>query len=442
MKVFDTIIIGGGAAGLVCALTAARRGLSVCVLEKNDRCGKKLSQTGNGRCNFTNSAMAYEYYHSDSPEAVKEVLDRFGWQDTVSFFEGIGIVPVFREGYCYPASGEARSFADLLTAAVIDAGAQLHMSCTVTGIETRGDAYFLTSQQTPVEPAKKKGPSGKKAAAKAARERETVDGETAAEEMFSCRNLVLAAGGAAAPKTGSAGESFLFLEKLGLPVEKPLPALVSLHLGKPYDPELFGLRLPAKTAVFADSVLLSEDTGEIQFTKEGLSGIPVMNVSSPAVRCLAAGKEVELSINLFPEGLTGDSVYSIVKKSGAGRPVSQALTGLLPYKAAPFFLEQAGLKKSISVGGFHLSDAEEIAKTLTGLHFPVTGYADFDRAQVTSGGLLLSAIHPESCETVNHPGLFVIGEDLNCDGRCGGYNLQWAFATGHLAGSALKGTIC
>lgn len=442
MRTYDAIIIGGGAAGLVCALTAARGGGRVLVLEKNDRCGKKLSQTGNGRCNYTNSALGPDAYESDSPESVAAVLKAFGWQDTVSFFEGIGIVPSFREGYCYPASGEARSFSDLLTAAAEDAGAEIRTSCTVTGL-LKADGGYRVSAEATKELREKKGPSGKKKSAveKKTSSAGTGEGEKGRESFF-CRSLVLAAGGAAAPKTGSSGDSFSFLKSLGLSIEEPLPALVPLHLGSPYTEDLFGIRTGGRVSVFSEGRRLAEDTGEIQFTKEGLSGIPVMNISSPAVRALSAGKKTELSLNLFPGGLTAETLYSIAKKSGGDRPVSLALTGLLPYKALPFFLAQAGCRRNIPVSAFGKADAERLCAKLTDLRFPVTGYADFDRAQVTSGGLPLSCISAGTCEVKDHPDLYIIGEALNCDGRCGGYNLQWAFATGFLAGEALKGKAC
>lgn len=446
MKTVDAIIIGGGAAGLFCALTAARRGAKILLLEKNDHCGKKLSQTGNGRCNYTNSAMSPDAYESDSPDTVAAVLEAFGWQDTVSAFENIGIVPFFREGYCYPASGEARSFADLLAAAAEDAGAEILTSRTVTGIEKTGSGFRVSTIETK-EVKRKKGPSGRKksAAEKKAEAAKTPSAGTREEDRrksFFCRQLVLAAGGAAAPKTGSSGDSFSFLKSLGLPLEDPLPALVPLHLGSPYREDLFGIRARGKAAVFLGEDLLAEDSGEIQFTKEGLSGIPAMNISSRAVRALAAGKKAELSLNLFPEGLTAETVFSIVKRSGAERPLSFALTGLLPYRAVPFFLDRAGCRREDAVSVFQKADAERLCRVLTGLSFPVTGYADFDRAQVTSGGLPLYCISAGTCEVKGQPGLYTIGEALNCSGRCGGYNLQWAFATGFLAGEALKGTAC
>lgn len=442
IKPYDVLIIGGGAAGLVSALTAARRGLSVCLIEKNERCGKKLSQTGNGRCNYTNSAINVSGYNSDSPEMVAEVLSAFGWQDTVSFFKGLGIVPFFRDGYCYPSSGEARSFSDLIAAAVSDAGVKIFTSCTVTAIKGNPTGFFVFAERTAAKSDGKKGPSGKKAASKTSeKNRKGVPTESL---TFQCQNLILSTGGTAAPKTGSTGEGYLLLETLGLPIEKPLPALTSLHLGKPYDPVLFGIRAQGSVKALAGGKILAEDKGEIQFSKEGLSGIPVMNVSSRAVRAFDSGKAVELVLNLFPEGLSGDTLFSIAKKSAPERPVSLALTGLLSYKSVPFFLAQAGLKKDMSVGVFEKPEAEKLCRVLTYLSFPVTGYADFDRAQVTSGGLPLSCISPSTMEVKGHQGLFCIGELLNCDGRCGGYNLQWAFATGVLAGQAVsgKGKLC
>jgi len=444
VKPCDVLIIGGGAAGLAAALTAARRGLKVCLLEKNDRCGKKLSQTGNGRCNYTNKAIAPSAYNSDSMETVETVLSAFGWQQTVAFFEGIGIVPSFREGYCYPASGEARSFSDMLTAAVSDAGAEIIASCTMTGIEETGGGFLVSAERT-IESNGKKGPSGKKAASKVSEAAEKAKNLVSEKGMTYCtKSLVLASGGAAAPKTGSAGEGYRFLEGLGLPLVKPLPALTSLHLGKPYDPALFGIRAQGSVLVRSEGKVLSEDRGEIQFAKEGLSGIPVMNVSGRAVRALDAGKPVELILNMFPEGMSAEILFSIVKKSGRERTVSLALTGLLSYKSVPFFLAQAGLKRDMTVGAFQMQDAEKLCKVLTGLTFPVTGFADFNRAQVTSGGLLLASISPTTMEVKGHPGLYVIGEMLNCDGSCGGYNLQWAFATGYLSGQAVcgKGKLC
>lgn len=443
VKPCDILVFGGGAAGLAAALTVAREGLSVCLIEKNDRCGKKLSQTGNGRCNYTNRTIDVSGYNSDSPETVEAVLSSFGWQDTVSFFEDLGIVPSFREEYCYPASGEARSFADLLVAAAADAGAEIFTSRTLTEIRESPDGFLVCTEASKEQSDGKKGPSGKKAASK-------VSGKTSGQSLssdsmkFSCRNLILAAGGAAAPKTGSVGDGYGWLEEYKLPVIPPLPALTSLQLGKPYDSSLFGIRTHGKVSARAEGKILSEDTGEVQFTKEGLSGIPVMNVSSRAVRALDSGKRVEIVLNLFPEGMSADTLFSIVKKSSPERAASMALTGLLSYKSVPFFLGRAGLKKDLRVGDFKEKDAEKLLTALTELTFPVTGYAGFDRAQITSGGLSLKSVSADTMEVKGHPGLYVIGELLNCDGRCGGYNLQWAFATGVIAGraAASKGKLC
>lgn len=401
---YGIIIIGAGAAGLVAALSikeaAPKR--SVLVLEKNQLPGKKLSRTGNGRCNFTNQKLSAGCYNSPDIRQVKSILDAFTLEDSLSFFSKKGIVPYERNGCFYPYSGEAKSFRDLLYLCAKDSGTDFLFEERVVSILKEEGLFKIKTE---------KG-------------------------LFFAQKVILSTGGMAAPDTGAAGEGYEFLNSLGLDIEKPLPALSPLKCEGAFPEDFAGIRTYGRINVTHNGSTIASDLGELQFNKGNISGIPVLNVSSKAIRLFDEGERVNLSIDFLPEGFSPALFLQDMKLD---LRIKDALLSLLNYKMIPFFLKKAGIPLSLRLSEIKKEKLLLLFDLLSRYSFAMTGFSGFEKAQSSSGGLPLSCVNPHTMELNDIKGLFVTGELLDCDGRCGGYNLHFAFATGRLAGHSSAG---
>lgn len=439
--VCDTLILGGGAAGLFSALTAVRAGQRVVLIEKTETLGKKLSLTGNGRCNFTHRTVSARDYRTDDPKALKKSLDLYGVEVTLQDFSSLGIYPVLKnEGY-YPASFQASAVVSLLSSELSrkDRG-----SCTlvrnhqVKGIEKTESGFRVRLLDLNEK-----------------------DREKATSDCCG-RRLIVAMGGSSYPKTGSNGDGYYYLKKLGHHIEEPLPALTPLKV-EHYDPDLFGVRQTGSFWLESSGQKLLSSSGELQFTRTGLSGIAIFQLSMDAVPLLAEGKKPMVHCDFFPD-LTAEDLsrylLRLCEKADPDMDLSLLLSGLLQKPLSNHVLKRLGLggkkvrdllsgeisSQTSSPGGSSLKTASagdrcrkksltaDIAEALKNLTFSVNGYEDFSQAQTTRGGVLLSEIHPETMESRLCPGLYLAGEIVNVNGFCGGYNLQWAWTSGHLAG--------
>ena len=253
---------------------------------------------------------------------------------------------------------------------------------------------------------------------------------------YRCERLILACGGIAAPATGSDGSGFRLAEGLGLPVTEPLPALVPLTGDSKRFRALAGLRMNAKASLFVNDKYVCSDTGEVQFTKDTVSGIPVFDISGGAVRALAEGKAVRVVFDMLPEYGEKALLKQLLSRPDAA--LSDALAGLLPAKACEHFLRLSGLKDR---AGSPLSEVGEervrsLIRLLKDFSVDVSGHAGCERAQTSTGGIAPSGLDPRTMETKHVPGLYIAGEMIDVTGVCGGYNLQWAWTSGALAGKA------
>ena len=300
------LIIGGGASGLTAAVSAARAGAKVTVLEQNKQAGKKLLVTGNGRCNLTNRNQELSHYRGSSPEFIETALNAFGLTETLDFFRSLGIVTRDREDYLYPYSDQASSVADALRIEAEHLRVKLALNTRAKRI-CRENGRFLV--ETPGW---------------------TYEGDA----------LILAAGSCAAPETGSDGSGYSFAKAMGHRVIEPLPALVQLRSKEPEFPKLKGLRMEAGVSLFSGEVLLAEDRGEVQFTEYGLSGIPVFQVSRYGAAALRQGKKVRAVLNLLPFLGEEDQDAFWRKRILAGgyKSAGQLLVGLFPKKMADCLL--------------------------------------------------------------------------------------------------------
>lgn len=397
--------MGGGAAGMTAAIFAAERGAGVLLLEHMEQIGKKILVTGNGKCNYTNRMQEVSHYRGDEPAFVMSAFAQFGLEQTLAFFEELGIYPKEKNGYFYPASEQASSVLEVMKMRLQRLGVTIHCGVGIRSIEKTDGSFCF---------------------------------DTKSGSYFG-KNCILATGGYAAKKTGSDGSGFIYAKKFGHHLSEPVPALVQLVAKSPFEKEMAGVRTAANVKVFADGVLLHQDTGEVQLTDYGISGIPVFQVSRFAAKALAAGKEVCAYLDFFP---TADetALARVLKnrfyQSGIGKSAKEALVGLFADKLSGVFLKRSQIAWDMPAERVTDAQLAELNLKIRQFEVKIARTNKFDAAQVTAGGILTKEINDKSMESRLVPGLFFAGEMIDIDGECGGYNLQWAWSSGAVAGCA------
>lgn len=400
------VIIGAGASGMTAAIFAARQGAGVTLLEHMDRVGKKILSTGNGRCNLSNRKMEEACYRCNNPDFPMRVISRFPVEMTLEFFEDLGIVIKDRNGYLYPYSGQASAVLDVLRTELAVQGVRVVTGCAVEEIREL-----------------KKASGGFQV--------KTDQGE------FSADALILATGSKAAPATGSDGSGYKLAKKLGCRVIKPLPALVQLCCREKFYRQISGVRTEARVSVWSGGRELASDQGELQLTDYGISGIPVFQVSRFAARRLDAGEAVAAFIDFFPEASRSGTkeLLSERRLSCASRQMEEFFTGWFHKKLAALFLKLAAIRPERPVKSLTEEEIERLLLLIKDFETEITEVNPFENAQTCCGGVDVEEIHPETMESKRKKGLYLIGELLDVDGICGGYNLQWAWSTGAIAGT-------
>ena len=395
------IVVGGGAAGCMAAITACACGADVTLVEKNKTVAKKILSTGNGKCNYCHDVITPADYHlSNDDEFINSILKAYPVDKCLADFKKLGITPLVRDGYVYPYSEQAKSVTEVLTRSL--KGVNVVTECSVTGIEKNGDKFTVKT-------------SGKE---------------------FTADAVIVTTGGDAAPVTGSTGDGYKFAKSLGLKQIKPVPALTSLTVkDHPYK-KAAGVRIRATVSMEIDGKEAGSDTGQVQITKTGFSGIPVFNVSRFASRAMDEGKKVSLKIKFLPELSDNDIRDELNTRLSQGAHTAyDAMIGLFQDSFADALLRNAGVDpdKKVSDAG---KASDKLFNASRNLKVQVTGTGDMASSQVTCGGVSLSEIDASTMQTKKHKGLYLAGEILDIDGICGGYNLYFAWASGYIAGSS------
>lgn len=388
MEHHEIIIAGAGAAGLMCGLLLGRKGKDVLVIEKNTSAGKKLLATGNGRCNFTNRHMAPECYYGDQ-DCIGEILGRFQTEDAIRLFEEIGIYHRERDGYCYPYSGQASTVVELLVSACQEAGVRFLFDTRVSRIvhrEENGGKYEVVCKQ---------------------------------DICFTCDRLILATGGKACEELGGDGSGYKLCRSLSHHVTDIYPGLTGLKAAGNEWNRLSGIRMQGKVSLYSEGHFIKSESGEIQIVKNGISGIPVFQLCRLAAVELSRGKEVRCGIDFFPEWREEELTEWILVHG------VEKLRGIVNQKWVP-------------VIGKRAKEAEEISRLLKNYEVIVTDTFGLERAQVTAGGVPTEEIDPATMQSRLHKNLFLLGELIDIDGICGGYNLHLAWATAYLCAEAIQ----
>ena len=395
------IIIGAGASGMMAALTAAEMpGRRVILLERQQRAGRKLLATGNGRCNLTNTGAALDNYHGENRDFASPALEAFPPQAVLDFFHSLGLVTVEEYGgRVYPLSDSANSVLDVL---------RFHL-------EARGVELKVA------QPARE-----------ILRDKQGFTVVTDSERLHADR-LIIACGGAAGAKLGGVSDGYELLKALGHKRTPLYPSLVQLVTAPEYPRALKGVRADCSLRLYAGENLLAESRGEIQFIETGVSGPAVFDLSRAAA---TGGKGLTLSAD-FLRGYDEAALLDFLKQRRAALPAlptGDMLTGMVHNRLGKMLVKYAGLNAGIPLCELDDQALETLAKSCKDFRLPVQGTEGFDKAQVTAGGVKTSGFNPETLESWFVPGLFACGEVLDIDGDCGGYNLQWAWASGRLAG--------
>lgn len=399
----DIIIIGGGAAGLAAAIESSRYGARVSVIEKLPRVGKKILATGNGRCNLMNKNAVPETYYGDINFA-RFALKKYNVYENEKFFKSLGLLCMTEEeGRMYPLSGQANSVLDVLRLEALHLGVEFICDTQVTSIKKMKNGLFSVNDE------------------------------------FTAPAVIVCAGGKSAPSQGSDGSGYALLEKFGHKITPLRPALVQLSAESPLFKSLKGVRTPCRLTMVNDRGLCEKTEGELQFTEYGLSGIAAMQLA----RFYEKGLHSKIYADIIPS-LSENELYTYLKDCRDKNKTLEAenfLTGIFQKRLGQAVLKESGISPlSINIGEIPDRKLREISHLCKKWEFTLTGTRGFQNAQVTAGGADTKTFNPETMESKLVSGLYAAGEILNVDGTCGGYNLQWAWASGRLAGksAALK----
>ena len=397
-------IIGGGASGMAAAITAAANpDNQVILMERQARVGKKLSATGNGRCNLTNIHAESWGYHGEDPEFVRPALKRFDVDATMDWFLSLGLFSVVEDwGRVYPYSDQANSVVDVLRYALEKPNIQL-----LTGFE--------------VQKVKKSGEGFR------------VDGS---EESVFCDKLIVACGGLAGTKLGGTMSGYKLLRAFGHKCTKLRPSLVQLKSSWPMCSSLKGVRTTCKAEILRNGEVHSWSDGELQFTEYGLSGPVIFEVSRDA--CQSSGNWV-CRLDFF---LSKDEDWlreHLLRRRETNWKAEDLLTGILHNRLGRVIVQSVGISGYVPIAQLEEDEIAAVARAVKCFEVALTEPMGMDSAQVTAGGILTAEFNPETMESKLVPGLYACGEVLDIDGDCGGYNLQWAWSSGRLAGTHAGG---
>jgi len=408
--IYDIAVIGGGAAGLMSAVIASQSKKSVILIEKNIDLGRKILATGNGRCNLTNRLTNVSRYHGGNTTFIESVLKQFDQFKTIRFFEDLGLVLKEENlGRIFPRTDEAKSVVDALAYELKKNNVEISFNNQVRKLEILKLAKGETSLF-----------------------KITLENST----QIQAKNVILTVGGQASPQFGSTGDAYFWLKNFGHTITPLYPALTPIETIETWPKEIQGLKIEGKVTATVDSKVVNEKNGDLLFTHFGISG-PAAMAQAAAIGPYLNKSDIKIHIDLFPDQSVSD-VDEIIKKiidSNGAKQIKNTLFGLIPSRLAPIILTNLNIDPDKKSAEISKNNRLEIAKTLKNITLTVSNTRSFKEAQVTHGGVNLDEVNSETMESKIITGLYLAGEILDVDGDSGGFNLQWAWSSGHLAGT-------
>jgi len=401
-------IIGAGASGMTAAVTAAKQGAEVTLYEKNDRVGKKILATGNGKCNLSNLKFTIDQYYCNDKEKLQKIFNVFSVWDTVSFFESMGLMVKSKNEGLYPYSEQASAVLDVLRM-------ELRRNQVKTVPETEIEKIIFR------------------------RERAVFEVKDGNKEVCCYDRLILACGSPASMKNKNMS-GYKLAEGFGHKINPIVPGLVQLKSDEAFCRALAGVRCFAKVTLMIDEHSEGEEIGEVQFTEYGVSGIPVFQISRTAAYALKEGKDVKLLVDFFPD--QEDKAFLHLSRlryeSQKDKTLEEFLTGTLNKKINMVLIKRNGLKSGMKAEDAGFKKLKDLFLQSRNFSIHISDVNSIENAQVCAGGVDFGEIDIQM-QSVKVPGLYFAGEIIDVDGKCGGYNLQWAWTSGYVAGMNAAG---
>lgn len=397
------VIIGAGPAGLTAAINAVSEDTSVTILESNSEVGKKLLLTGNGRCNYFNEDFSVDKFYSNNNEFLNKIINEDNIDKVYKFFNNLGIVTKVKNGYMYPYSNKASTIRNALLDECLLRGVDIRYNYTVEKIEYVRDHYVI-------------------------------------DKTIECDYVVVATGGLSIPKTGSTGFAKKVSSDFELGYVPNTPSLVKLTSDLDLN-QVSGVRCDAEVSLFVDNKKMKSEVGEIQFNKDSISGICVLNISRNAIIGINRNRKVNVFVNFLPQIKYEDMVSFLDNKAMNMKniTVSAFLSRIFNDKLVKFILNVSSVKETKIYNNLSQEEKINIAKNISKMKFNIVSGGDYSTAEVTTGGVSLLELNLNNFECFRQKGLFFIGECVDVDGDCGGYNLGFAWISGILAGSYIRG---
>ena len=394
-------IIGGGASGMAAALAAAENpNAQVLLLERQARLGKKLLATGNGRCNLTNLHAKDRGYHGNDASFARHAISEFTPEETLRWFRNMGLFTVTEDsGRVYPYSDQANSVVDTLRFALEKPNITVLTGCEVSRIKRSGDGFILET----------------------------------ADDSIPCDKVIVACGGLAGTKLGGSMAGYKLLSKLGHHSTRLRPALVQLKSGWGGVVGLKGVRTNCCAEILRDGEVFAASCGELQFTEYGISGPVIFEISRDV--CQGAGQWA-CRLDFLPDVGEHALLQELLRRKDTNLCAEELLTGILHNRLGRVLTKAAGLQPNRIIAQLEEMELLAVCKTVKSFELPLTEPLGMDSAQVTAGGIVTEEFDGFTMESRLVPGLYACGEILDIDGDCGGYNLQWAWSSGRLAGNS------